>query len=249
MFRLLGSGGRLTARGVLDLLYPGACWACSQHLAAGRVAFCETCHRALTGDALASCVRCGSPVGPYAVVAGGCTHCRGTSFAFDRVLRLGAYDGLLRLLILRLKYQAGEGLAEVLARLWSQHQAAALRAAGVDVVVPVPLHWWRRLTRGYNQSETLARVLAAELRRPCRSRWLRRVRATARQTQQTSPTARKENVRDAFAARPCPGLKGRTVLLVDDVMTTGSTAAEAARALKAAGAGQVVVAVLARAVG
>jgi ComF family protein len=188
-------------------------------------------------------------VGPYALVEGGCTHCRQTTFAFGKVLRLGAYDGLLRELILRLKRQSGEGLAEVLAGLWAEHQASDLRTARANVVVPVPLHWWRRLTRGYNQSEALARVLAAHLKLPCRSGWLRRVRPTAQQTHQSSAAARKENVRGAFAARSCPGLKDSTIILVDDVMTTGSTANEAARALKAAGAGQVVVAVLARAVG
>src|SRR5207302_1130935 len=89
----------------------------------------------------------------------------------------------------------GEGLAEVLAGLWAGH-AAALRATGADVVVPVPLHWRRRLTRGYNQSEALARVLAAHLGLPCRARWLRRVRATPPPTQQTSPSLRPSGRRN-----------------------------------------------------
>jgi ComF family protein len=137
-------------------------------------------------------------------------------------------------------------LAEVLADTWASHAGAALRATGAEVVVPVPLHWWRRLRRGYNQSEALARILAARLGLPCRPRWLRRTRPTPWQTDQTSPALRRENVRGAFGARPSRALGGKTILLVDDVMTTGSTASEAARALKAAGAGPVIAAVLAR---
>jgi ComF family protein len=148
---------------------------------------------------------------------------------------------------LRLKKLAGEGLAEVLGALWAEHCASRLDDLGADVVVPIPLYWWRRWTRGYNQSEALARPLAARLHLPCRPGWLRRIRSTPQQTQQT-PANRKTNVKDAFrgASRK---LAGKTALLIDDVMTTGNTASEAARALRQAGAKRVVVAVLARASG
>jgi ComF family protein len=239
---------RSLAQGVLQLLYPSVCWACGQALPPGCAGFCTTCRSALTVDPHPRCPRCAGPVGPYVALEDGCTHCRGTVFAFERVLCLGSYDGLLRALILRLKRHAGEGLAEVLAGFWSEHARAALRDCGAEVVVPVPLHWWRRLARGYNQSEALARTLAAHLGIPFRCRVVRRIRATPRQTQQT-PFARKENVHRAFAASPSAALKGKTILLVDDVLTTGNTASEVARGLKAAGAGSVIVAVLARATG
>jgi ComF family protein len=135
-------------------------------------------------------------------------------------------------------------LAELLSDLWAEHAATRLRDLGADVVVPVPLHWRRRWSRGYNQSEALARGLAARLGLPCRPRWLRRARFTPDQSRQTA-AARRDNVRSAFWARPRAGLRQRCVLLVDDVLTTGSTASEAARALRAAGAARVVVAVLA----
>jgi ComF family protein len=120
-----------------------------------------------------------------------------------------------------------------------------LREAGADVVIPVPLHWWRRFRRGYNQSEALASRLAYRMRLPCRPGWLRRIRHTPQQTAQT-PSERRENVRGAFRARSWARLRGKVVLLVDDVLTTGTTCNEAARALRGAGAAQVVVAVLAR---
>lgn len=168
-------------------------------------------------------------------------------FHFERVICLGPYDGLLRELILRLKQAAGEGVAEVLGQLWVEHSRDRLRELGGDFVIPVPLHWRRRWARGYNQSAILADCLARNLGLPCRPRWLRRIRFTPSQTEQSAST-RRDNVRDAFRACPHPALKGRTVLLVDDVVTTGSTASEAARALRNAGAGQVVVAALAHAV-
>jgi ComF family protein len=168
-------------------------------------------------------------------------------FPFDQALRLGPYDGLLREVILRLKHAPGEGLAEVLGELWAEHSEPRLRSLGAAVVVPVPLHWWRRLSRGYNQSEVLARAVAARLGLPCRPGFLRQVRATSHQKGQSTAN-RRSNVQGAFRGQPHPEMRGQTVLLVDDVLTTGSTAGEAARALLRAGAARVVVAVLARTV-
>jgi ComF family protein len=131
--------------------------------------------------------------------------------------------------------------------LWAEHLEAPLQDLHADAVVPVPLHWRRRWRRGYNQSLALAHGLAGRLHLPCRPSWLRRIRHTPEQTRQT-PSARHSNVRRAFQATV--NLQAaETVLLVDDVMTTGATASEAAAALRQAGASRVVVAVLARAHG
>jgi ComF family protein len=157
---------------------------------------------------------------------------------------MGPYEGLLREVVLRLKHSHGEGLAEMLGKLWAEHLRDRLTSFKADVIVPVPLHWRKHLWRGYNQSQAIARVLAAHLAIPCKPRWLRRVRHTQPQRQQT-PAARRENVRSAFRARTGLNLQGKTVLLVDDVMTSGSTASEAARALKPAKPARVIVAVLA----
>jgi ComF family protein len=232
--------------GLVQLLYPGCCHLCGVLLAPGVDSFCPSCRTGLFTDPLPSCPHCAATVGPFAATSGGCVRCRGEGFAFDAAVRLGPYEGLLHDAVLRLKQHTGEGLAELLGGLWAGRDAQKLRALGADAVVPVPLHWWRRLRRGYNQSESLARGIARHLQIPCFPAWLRRLRNTPRQTAQ-SPTGRRENMRDAFRARTRARLKGRTVLLVDDVMTTGATAHEAARALRAAGAARVVVAALARA--
>jgi ComF family protein len=240
--------GRNLLRGLLHLLYPGACLVCTTPLPADVSHFCASCREILTSDPYSTCPRCAATIGPFASVADGCGWCRKEKFRFERVIRLGAYDGVLRDAVLRMKRHTGEGLAECLGELWAAHSELALRSLGADVLVPVPLHWRRRLERGYNQSEALAAALAVRLKVPCRPGWLQRIRYTPQQKGQ-APTDRLANVRNAFRAVARRELQGRTVLLVDDVLTTGSTADEAARTLRQAGAGRVVVAVLARAHG
>jgi ComF family protein len=185
-------------------------------------------------------------VGPFGVADGRCPNCRQQGFAFASALRLGEYDGLLRRAVLRLKDRRGEGLAEVIGERWAQRAGGTFRALNVNGIVPVPLHFWRRMLRGYNQSAAFARGLGRGLGIACVSGSLRRVRHTPRQTGQTA-ARRRHNVRGAFAVRRGAAVAGRSLLLVDDVMTTGATADEAARALRAAGAARVAVAVLARA--
>jgi ComF family protein len=229
----------------MQLIYPKLCWVCGVSLPQEADAVCAPCHTALTADAGPTCPRCSSTVGPFVNLDQGCPHCRDEKFPFERAVRLGPYDGVLRDVILRLKNQNGEGLAEILGRLWVLHARERLAELNVQIVVPVPLHWWRRWRRGYNQAETLARAVAAGMRLPCWPRCLRRIRNTPQQSLQSSPTIRKENVRGAFVARPGIALAGKRVLLIDDVMTTGATAADASRALRRAGAAAVCVAVVA----
>ncbi len=235
-------------RGVLQLLFPGVCGACGRALPPDGSRFCAGCTALLTADPHPACPRCAATLGPFVPAGKGCASCRGVRFHFEQALRLGPYDGLLRALVLKMKESSGELTAEFLGALWAEARAAQLRGAGADMVVPVPLHWRRRWMRGYNQSEALARALARALGLPCRPRWLRRVQPTADQVRQT-PAGRRINVRGAFRARPRARLRGRAVLLVDDVLTTGSTCSEAAAALRAAGAARVVAAVLARSQG
>jgi ComF family protein len=149
-------------------------------------------------------------------------------------------------LVLRLKHHLAEGLGEWIGQCWAGQAREQFRALEVDAIVPVPLHWWRRWKRGYNQSQALAFGLGQGLGVPCLPAALRRVRYTAYQTHQ-EPTQRKVNVRDAFAPRDRARLRGKHILLVDDVLTTGATAHEASRALKAGGAARVSVAALTRA--
>ncbi len=240
--------GRDLLVGARDLVYPGHCMLCGRSLPPNLEHFCGVCRLDVFTDPHEVCPRCAGTVGPFGAVAGRCGACREEAFAFERAMRLGAYEGLLREVILRLKHRTAEGLAELLGECWAEQAAAQFAALGVEVLVPVPLHWMRRWQRGYNQSAALAHGLSVKLRLPCQPSWLRRIRNTPRQTSQTT-AGRKANVRGAFRVRRSAAVKGRAILLVDDVMTTGATAGEAARALRAGGAARVVVAALARAQG
>lgn len=238
--------GREIVAGLAHLVLPECCQFCSAPLPVGTSAFCDTCRAALAGDAACVCPRCAATVGPHSELADGCHRCRDDRFAFARVLRLGEYEGSLRDAVLRMKHRQGEALAEQLGRLWAQRWSPCLAASEYDAIVPVPLHWRRRLQRGYNQSAAVACGIADFLKLPVRRGWLRRARATPTQPSQT-PSARHDNVRGAFAIGWIRPRQACRVLLVDDVLTTGATAHEAARALRASGVQTVDVAVLARA--
>jgi len=118
----------------------------------------------------------------------------------------------------------------------------------VDVVVPVPLHWLRRIRRRFNQSGDLAEAVGKRFGLSLRAGVLRRVRPTRSQVGLTA-TQREDNVRGAFRVLRPQEVRERRVLLVDDVLTTGATCSECARTLRRAGAKRVYVAALARAPG
>jgi ComF family protein len=158
----------------------------------------------------------------------------------------GHYDGALRLMIHAFKYDGRRSLARPLAAIICDRSAHVLR--GADCLVPVPLHPWRRLRRGFNQAADLAR----QLDRPVIGA-LWRVRSTAAQAGLTA-SARRRNVRGAFRLSPLLSaasrrqfIDGRVVVLVDDVITTGATLGECAGVLTRAGAREVRAVTLARA--
>ncbi|HUI53823.1 MAG TPA: ComF family protein [Bryobacteraceae bacterium] len=173
---------------------------------------------------------------------GRCALCRGGLRGFDAAYCYGAYEGVLRELIHLFKYARVKTLAQPLADLLS---LALPREQRFDAVTPVPLHWRRQWARGFNQSDLLAQAIARRCCIPV-TRALRRARATLTQAG-LSNTARRQNVVAAFRCRPVARtLSGKRVLLIDDVMTTGSTAAACARALKSAGAAKVALLTVAR---
>lgn len=232
--------------GILHLIVPPTCYACETALDPSCPFFCPRCEAEILGDTAPTCLRCAATVGPNLAPAWDCAMCRGEKFAFAGVCRLGPYDGALRRLILYLKNRRGEELADILGQCLAPRVQAAWPEEDFSAVVPIPLHWWRRWQRGYNQGQVIAEGLARTLNIPCQSRWLHRIRSTSPQTS-LSPTSRKQNVHSAFSLSPGLVLPERPVLLVDDILTTGSTCHEAARVLRAGGASSVHVAVLGRA--
>lgn len=235
---------KVAGQGFAHLVLPPICLVCEKLLEAPDGDFCPACRSHLDDCGSDYCWRCGSTIGPYENVEDGCCRCRKEVYHFKRVYRLGVYEGLLREIVLRMKCQAGENLAHAMGILWARRYPNLMRDSELSGVVAVPLHWLRRIGRGYNQSDSFARALAQEWNVPYHAGYLIRARFTARQVEQPAGD-RLANVRGAFRAPPRPDLAGSRLLLVDDVLTTGSTASEAARALRAAGADRVEVAVLA----
>lgn len=172
---------------------------------------------------------------------GFCALCRSGVTAFQAAYSYGAYEGRLRTLIHLFKYRGMKSLAAPM----SAWMARALpRDTVFDAIVPMPLHWWRFLRRGFNQSARLAAGVSRITGLPV-VRALARVRATAPQASFTH-ARRRANVRGAFRVRLPDFVAGRRLVLVDDVLTTGATVNEAAAVLRRAGAASVAVLTLAR---
>ena len=145
------------------------------------------------------------------------------------------------------KFRGALWLRDDLVDLLEAVVRAKLECSAIDIVVPVPLHPFRRIARGFNQSAVLAKALASRLARRYDPSSLRRRFDTEHQTRLPDKKAREKNIRNAFAVRRPEFVRGRTILLVDDVMTTGGTLSECARPLVAAGAARVWCATVARA--
>jgi len=173
-----------------------------------------------------------------------CGYCQQRSLKFDRTFAVGDYVADLRDAVLRAKHHADERLAIALAGLAADLHASALREQGLDVVVPIPMHWARRIVRGMNGPNVVADQVARRLRAPVSSQLVRR-RYTAIQGD-LPPTRRRQNVRNAFRLRHPEDFRGARVLLVDDVMTSCATCNEAARMLRRAGAEWIAVLVICR---
>jgi len=240
----LKSWGRFWADGALRLCFPPQCEFCKSAADDGRL--CEPCRRLLLAGANAKlCGKCGGSLGENLAPTAGCFLCRNDSFAFETVFRLGRYAGDLGNAVLEIKQEHGERLAFALGDLVAEVNQSAILECNPHFVVPIPHHWRRWFARGYNSAEAVAERLAKGLKLPLRLDVLRRVRYTPAQTSLV-PSERRVNMRGAFAAKSKKEMVGATVLLVDDVLTTGSTCHYAAKALKTAGAEKVIIAVVAR---
>jgi predicted amidophosphoribosyltransferase len=226
-----------------DLVYPPHCPLCGSD---GGQGLCPICRNEIGDGADPRCGRCGQPAGLQLTSSdrSRCSHCRGRRWAFHGVERLGLYEGALRGACIGGKSDGAEPLAAALGEWFWECRGAALERLQVDLVVPVSQHWTKRIAVAHNQAETLAGVLGRCLRVPVGRHILRKARRTPDQSG-LSAARRRANLGDSFHVWQRRRLEGGHVLLVDDVLTTGTTAHQAARALRQGGAEQVSVAVLA----
>jgi ComF family protein len=240
--------------GLVDWLYPPRCRGCAGRiLGRDREYFCADCWKAIQLVSHPLCQLCGRP---YPDAGGGdhtCGVCieRPPRFAAARAWacypREEQEEHPLRTVVQKYKYGRKVSLGKPLGRLMAQGCAEFLSEFRADLVVPVPLHPKRLRWRGFNQSLLLARQVSRVYGVPVDPFVLQRGRDTAAQTQLPEED-RRRNVRGAFAIHPEKSVKGQTILLVDDVYTSGATVNECSRTLKSGGAKEVYVLTLARAV-
>ncbi|KPQ09204.1 MAG: putative amidophosphoribosyltransferase [Saliniramus fredricksonii] len=228
-----------TARAGLGLIYPPSCIACGAAVDRPQ-ALCADCWTTIRFIERPYCERLGTP---FALDIGGTLHSPAAIAdppVFQRARAVAAYDGAARSLVHKLKYNDRIELSEALGRMMLRAGSELL--ADADLVVPVPLHRWRLWRRRFNQAAALAQVIARHAQIPCDMQALRRVKITRSQVGLTR-SQRRDNLSGAFRVAESARLRlaQKRVLVIDDVVTTGSTANAVARALLRGGAQTVDV--------
>lgn len=242
---------------VLDLLLPATCQLCDAP--ASPTHDRTLCTRCATEWVLLEpdCFRCGAPApdrrapapegeGP-APIGTLCQRCEADDPPFERARSLTLYEGCMCLAVQGFKYRGRRTVASYFGQRMAEYLPVLMGDVVYQRVVPVPVHWRRRVWRGYNQTELLALPIARALNIPLE---LEMKRAHTAQTQaRLGQQERQQNIAEVFRVPPAVArrIAGETVLLVDDVYTTGSTVSACARVLRAAGAARVDVVTLARA--
>lgn len=227
---------------LLDKLFPPQCMSCGERVKSHGT-MCQACWQNLHFITDPMCAHCGYPFA-YGLGEGAlCAGCIDVLPEYDRGYSAFIFDDTSKSLLHKLKFEDQGYLAHIFAEWLAVH----MPSSDYDMIIPVPLSRKRLYKRRYNQSALVAKELAERLHVAYRPQWLKRIKHTTPQTGLTQ-IQRQENVKDAFAVS-CPSsslLMGKTVLLLDDVMTTGATITACTRVLKKAGVSVVHVVTLAR---
>lgn len=221
---------RKLERAILDLLFPPVCIACKKHLAHFESMLCDICYRGIS-------------IKKFAENSENLT-----------ILSVGSYgDPALKALIQSLKYERHMKSADLIKGLVHEWAKPFLEAGMIEpnesLIIPVPLHPKRQRKRGFNQAEVISDILSGELKITIDKNLIKRVKDTKPQVGARNAEAREKNIKNAFALGKGAGdkIKGKIIILVDDVYTSGSTIKEAARIINRADPAEVIAFVLAKA--
>ncbi len=231
-------------QGVANFLFPIICSSCGNLMPSDdKYRLCENCFRSLKfiSDGL-YCVRCGR-----FLPSGGahCRSCRSEKFHFEFIRSAVLYEGVARDLIHKFKYRGAEYLKHLFGKILAEEAKKHEEIANCDFLLPVPLHRLKKILRGYNQSELIASVLAKNLGKSFLKDVLIKTRYT-RQQAKLKKSERRKNVLDAFRVVKDDAIRGKNLLLIDDVATTGATIECCAAILRRAGSGKVYCLTVAR---
>ena len=209
--------------------------------------WCERCLDLVRAPLEERCPTCGAIVAIHASYKGRCRLCYASKFHFSQVVCINNYGGLLQELVIRMKGRKDECLAMQLGTLLGYEMERLDLIEQIDVMAPVPRYWMKKFRNGFQASELICQRASKVTGIPHVGALMKGTRSTQKQGM-LSDLQRLENVKGAFAVNPffTDKIKGKTVALVDDVMTSGATANQCAKGLKKAGAANVVVAVVAR---
>jgi len=229
----------------VSLLYPPGCTVCGKSIRAGEY-LCDQCETKAVRIVAPFCQKCSEPFEGSITNTFACANCAHRTIYFDAAVSAYRGRGIVREIIHEFKYGRRIHLRHLVAR-WLQAALddERMRESRFDIIVPVPLHSARLRERGFNQASLLAALLSAQTSIASKP-LLERIRYTTTQTT-LDRSERMENLHNAFRLRKNADVRGLRMLLIDDVLTTGSTLSECARVLKRAGALSVHAATAARA--
>jgi len=232
--------------GLLELAFPPVCMTCGGSVQTGRRHLCNECLDRIVRIGHPLCTICGKPFMTAGDTDHLCGACMNSRPPFAEARSFGVYGGVLLDALHLFKYTHRTALSSVLSGLAARHDWGDFDPGRYNMMVPVPLFKGRLYERGFNQAMLLCRGLGDAWGIDVEEAVLARTRRTAPQTRLT-PAERERNVRGAFAVTG-GAVKGKRILLVDDVYTTGATVTECSRVLMDAGAGEVGVLTIARVV-
>jgi ComF family protein len=239
---------RSIVTGLTDIIFPPRCLICGTLLKENESSFfCSGCRSRINFVKSPQCTRCGLPFQNTEDEDHLCGECILSKPFFSTARALGKYEGALMEAIHLFKYKGKITIGKTLGKLMAQAEYNSLNIRDYSLIIPIPLHRKKLAERGFNQSLILAREIAAEFSMPLDFTTLKRNVYTKSQTTLTR-NERKSNVKGAFEINNPGVIKGKRILLIDDVFTTGSTARECSRMLIRHRADEVAVLTLARTV-